>query len=65
MQETHPDLELLINEEGNPRRGAFELTLLLGEERIPLWSGIKKGPPRKDKFPDATTVLDMVNKHLQ
>jgi hypothetical protein len=66
LQGAYPDLEVLINQgKEQPRRGSFELELIFDEKSIPLWSGIKKGPPRKEKFPEPAAVLDMVNKHLQ
>ena len=30
-----------------------------------LWTGIKKGPPRKMKFPDADIIIEAVKKNLQ
>lgn len=41
-----------------PRRGAFEIivTNSRGVETI-LWSGLKRGPPRRLKFPDPNTLI--------
>lgn len=51
-----------------PRRGSFEVTLIMGDgetKEVLLWSGIKKGPPRKLKFPeDHKLITDMVKKNL-
>ncbi|XP_061196445.1 selenoprotein H-like, partial [Saccostrea echinata] len=49
-----------------PRRGSFEVTLVVGDTgEVPLWTGIKKGPPRKLKFPDDyKPITDMIKKHL-
>lgn len=52
-----------------PRRGSFEVTLIVedGEtQEVLLWSGIKKGPPRKLlKFPeDHKLITDMMKKNL-
>ncbi|XP_062582566.1 selenoprotein H-like, partial [Saccostrea cucullata] len=49
-----------------PRRGSFKVTLIVGDTgEVPLWTGIKKGPPRKLKFPDdPKPISDMIKKHL-
>uniref|UniRef100_A0A3Q1ENW6 Selenoprotein H n=1 Tax=Acanthochromis polyacanthus TaxID=80966 RepID=A0A3Q1ENW6_9TELE len=49
-----PDLTVVLNPE-KPRRNSFEVTLLDGETS--LWTGIKKGPPRKLKFPLPDVVV--------
>lgn len=48
-----------------PRRGAFEVEIIRAEASEPskstlIWSGLKKGPPRKEKFPDAKLLIDSV-----
>eukprot|EP00105_Crassostrea_gigas_P000611 XP_011412475.2 PREDICTED: selenoprotein H [Crassostrea gigas] len=51
-----------------PRRGSFEVTLIVGDgetQEVLLWSGIKKGPPRKLKFPeDHKLITEMMKKNL-
>uniref|UniRef100_A0A3Q2XUL7 Selenoprotein H n=1 Tax=Hippocampus comes TaxID=109280 RepID=A0A3Q2XUL7_HIPCM len=49
-----PELTVVLNPE-KPRRNSFEITLIEGE--TPLWTGIKKGPPRKLKFPEPDVVV--------
>ena len=29
-----------------------------------LWSGLKKGPPRKLKFPDSEIIIEALQEHL-
>lgn len=48
-----------------PRRGAFEIDLVLDGQVHPIWSGLKKGPPRRLKFPDAQVVLSALRPHLR
>lgn len=48
-----------------PRRGSFEVTLLRRDgSRAELWTGIKKGPPRKLKFPEPQEVVEELKKYL-
>jgi len=35
----------------------------MGEEVL-VWSGIKKGPPRKNKFPTLDVVLKEIENHM-
>jgi len=60
----HPDLQLDLNT-SLPRKGSFELTVINsnGDETL-LWSGIAKGPPRREKFPDADSLLGDLKKFL-
>eukprot|EP00122_Pirum_gemmata_P012005 Pgem_evm1s11138 len=52
MEQAFPDFEVLINPT-KPRSKAFELVLKLdGEDDIIIWTGLKKGPPRKLKWPE-------------
>uniref|UniRef100_A0A3P9L4K8 Selenoprotein H n=1 Tax=Oryzias latipes TaxID=8090 RepID=A0A3P9L4K8_ORYLA len=51
-----PELTVVCNPE-KPRRNSFEITLLNGAKEICLWTGIKKGPPRKLKFPQPDDVV--------
>uniref|UniRef100_A0AAQ4R6G8 Selenoprotein H n=1 Tax=Gasterosteus aculeatus aculeatus TaxID=481459 RepID=A0AAQ4R6G8_GASAC len=49
-----PELTVVINPE-KPRRKCFEITLLDGETG--LWTGIKRGPPARLKFPQPDVVV--------
>jgi len=58
------DVETVFNEE-KPRRGAFEITVVFDDEsKADVWSGVKRGPPRKLKFPDADQLVDAVRKAM-
>jgi len=55
-------VETVINEE-KPKRGSFEVTVVLDNgTEANVWSGIKKGPPRKLKFPEPDVIVDAVKK---
>ena len=62
--------ELQLQSEFNPgsekpKRGSFEIHLLLeNDEKVLIWSGLKRGPPRREKFPDADTLLQAAQKAL-
>uniref|UniRef100_A0A8C6S1P8 Selenoprotein H n=1 Tax=Nannospalax galili TaxID=1026970 RepID=A0A8C6S1P8_NANGA len=52
LQLEAPELLVKMNP-SKPRRGSFEVTLLRPDgSSAELWTGIKKGPPRKLKFPE-------------
>lgn len=36
-----------------------------GDKEVVLWSGIKKGPPRKLKFPDPAEVVSALKEALK
>lgn len=59
-------LTLILNENGKPKRGSFEIYISKNKKspKILLWSGLKKGPPRKDKFPSASICVNDANKAL-
>lgn len=59
-------LNLVLNENGAPKRGSFEIYISKNKssKKVLLWSGLKKGPPRKDKFPSATVCVADANKAL-
>jgi len=57
-----PDIEYVKNET-KPRRQSFEITLELNDQSFLIWSGIKL-KPRREKFPEADTVLQQLQKHL-
>ncbi|KAI7801698.1 selenoprotein H-like, partial [Triplophysa rosa] len=48
-----------------PRRNSFEVTLMQGDKEVVLWTGIKKGPPRKLKFPDPAEVVSALEEALK
>lgn len=59
-----PELPVQVNP-SKPRRGSFEVTLLRPDNsRAELWTGIKKGPPRKLKFPEPQEVVKELKKYL-
>ncbi|NXO32678.1 SELH protein, partial [Cisticola juncidis] len=48
-----------------PRRNSFEVSLVKEDgSTVELWSGIKKGPPRKLKFPQPETVVEALKSSL-
>jgi len=58
------DVEAVFNEE-KPRRGSFEVTVILDNDtEVQVWSGHKKGPPRKLKFPEPEVIAEAVRKIL-
>uniref|UniRef100_A0A8D2D543 Selenoprotein H n=1 Tax=Sciurus vulgaris TaxID=55149 RepID=A0A8D2D543_SCIVU len=59
-----PELPVKVNP-CKPRRGSFEVTLLRPDgSSAELWTGIKKGPPRKLKFPEPQEVVEELKKYL-
>ncbi|EPY89810.1 thioredoxin-related transmembrane protein 2-like isoform 1 [Camelus ferus] len=64
-----PELPVKVNPT-KPRRGSFEVTLLRPDgssewgPAAELWTGIKKGPPRKLKFPEPQEVVEELKKYL-
>ena len=63
LQAEFPHLEFSLNEQ-KPRRGAFEITLQLDQDReIQVWSGIDKAP-RKEKFPDNGIIIHELKKSI-
>lgn len=58
------NLELLVNEYGPPRRGAFEISVLHKKDDTSdatlVWSGLKRGPPRRLKFPETKDIIHLV-----
>ncbi|KAG5846168.1 hypothetical protein ANANG_G00146950 [Anguilla anguilla] len=64
LQAAHPDLRVLLNPQ-KPRRNSFEVTLLSEGKEVSLWSGIKKGPPRKLKFPEPAVLLSALEEALK
>lgn len=71
IQVEMPNLKITINPLKNPK-GSFECFLFLDEtndgNKVDLWSGLNRGPPRKLKFPepkDVEMILDNVKKNLK
>uniref|UniRef100_A0A3Q3F136 Selenoprotein H n=1 Tax=Labrus bergylta TaxID=56723 RepID=A0A3Q3F136_9LABR len=60
----HPGLTVVFNPV-KPRRNSFEISLLDGDKETSLWTGIKKGPPRKLKFPQPDVVVDALQEALE
>lgn len=56
------NFELALNAGGKPARGSFEIfvTKSGSEEKVQIWSGMKKGPPRKDKFPEPKDLVQAI-----
>lgn len=45
------------------KKGSFEITVTFDDgNEVLVWSGVDRGPPRKEKFPDAETLLDEIKK---
>lgn len=64
LLQAFPSAKVLINDT-KPRSKSFELTAIKeGGEELLLWTGIKKGPPRKLKFPVNTDLIEEVKKKL-
>lgn len=63
------NLQLVLNEGGACRRGAFEIAIAKTpttdeKHRSLIWTGLKKGPPRAHKFPEVQDILDELKKAL-
>jgi hypothetical protein len=56
------NFELALNAEGKPARGSFEIfvTKAGSTKKTQVWTGLKKGPPRKDKFPEAKDLIQAI-----
>lgn len=51
--------------ETKPRSKSFELSLKTANAKEELlWSGIKRGPPRKLKFPEPSEIVTAISGHL-
>ncbi|KAK7484072.1 hypothetical protein BaRGS_00024684 [Batillaria attramentaria] len=58
------DMDVSLNPV-QPRRGSFEITLNPDSKNpVLVWSGLKKGPPRKLKFPESEVVIKEIKAHL-
>ena len=48
-----------------PKRGSFEISVTRDDGKVKqVWSGLKLGPPRRLKFPEASDLLKAVQKAL-
>jgi len=65
LRDSFGNVQVNLNPGGKPKRGSFEIVLLKDGKEVLLWSGLSKGPPRKDKFPEPPAVVDMTKKHVQ
>lgn len=59
------ELQLVINGDGPPRRGSFEVSIAKSptSERTLLWSGLKN-TPRAAKFPIVERIADDIKQYL-
>jgi len=65
IKDVFEDLDVDLNPTA-PRRGSFECTYVNDDEQSTVvWTGIKRGPPRKDKFPDPTIVVEKLQGFLK
>ncbi|KAL4641703.1 selenoprotein H, partial [Arapaima gigas] len=64
LEAANTDVKVQINPE-KPRRNSFEVTLFSEGKEVCLWSGIKKGPPRKLKFPDPAVIVSALQEALK
>jgi len=63
LKPVYPQLKFSFNPT-KPRRGAFEFVLDKDGEEIVIWSGLKRGPPRREKFPDPDVLMELFKKYL-
>ena len=60
--------EYQLNEQGPPRRGAFEISVYKSQQKPSdaslIWTGIKRGPPRREKFPESNALVTDIQKVL-
>ncbi|RUS16338.1 hypothetical protein BC937DRAFT_91329 [Endogone sp. FLAS-F59071] len=59
IENAFPGVKVTINPAA-PRRQSFEVTVKQGGDEKLVWTGIKKGPPRKLKFPEPVDVVEMI-----
>lgn len=47
--------------------GSFEIFVIAAgtQKKVQIWTGVNKGPPRKNKFPEAADLVDAVNSAIQ
>lgn len=64
LRQTFGEVEVEFNP-SKPRRGSFEFTLVKGGKETLIWTGVKKGPPRKMKFPETPDlIIEEIKKNL-
>jgi hypothetical protein len=54
----------MFNSGISPRRGAFEITIKNSGKEHLIWTGLKKGPPRKEKFPAVENIIENIKSFL-
>jgi len=60
----YPDIKVELNP-SKPRSKSFEITVTYDDEKdVVVWTGVKKGPPRKLKFPEMSEVLKEIKKNI-
>uniref|UniRef100_A0A668RF78 Selenoprotein H n=1 Tax=Oreochromis aureus TaxID=47969 RepID=A0A668RF78_OREAU len=59
-----PALHVILNPE-KPRKKSFDITLMDGDKETCLWTGIKKGPPARLKFPQPDVVVAALQEALK
>ena len=64
LKTAFPDIQVEVNPQ-KPRSKSFEVILCKDEgTEIVIWSGIKKGPPRKLKFPEGEVIVSGIREQL-
>lgn len=64
LRDTLGEFEVEYNP-SKPRKGSFEFTLVKDGKETLVWTGIKKGPPRKEKFPETSDlIVDEIKKNM-
>jgi len=64
LRQHWPSIEAVYNPV-KPRRGAFELILVKEDgSEVAFWSGLKRGPPRREKFPNLDLLPELLNEVL-
>ncbi|XP_063447780.1 selenoprotein H-like [Mytilus trossulus] len=64
LRQTFGEVEVEFNP-SKPRRGSFEFTLVKEGKATLIWTGVKKGPPRKNKFPETPDlIIEEIKKNL-
>jgi hypothetical protein len=60
-------LESELNPAGEkPKKGSFEISVLRDDgKEVVVWSGLAKGPPRREKFPDPDVLLEATLRQLK
>jgi len=63
VKEFFPEVVFSINAV-KPKSKSFEITLVSSGQETLIWTGVKKGPPRKLKFPSKEVIVKMINAAL-